>query len=187
MLFLEGVGIKDYLSVVGAKGSRLPELRCPLEGCGQRLAGHGWYRRYVGGQLVLIRRGICVRCHVSHAIVAEDLVAYRDLTLGELEMIWEASGAAAAARALSQSGDAAMRRMRSVCRRLRERIVGSVQALLPVLGERGDLVLAPARGALVWLRGWLWSKLSLFFSGLTGLWRRGRPPHLGRGAPHKPW
>lgn len=187
MLFLEGVGIKDYLSVVGVKGSRLPELRCPLEGCGQRLAGHGWYKRYVGGQLVLIRRGICVRCHVSHAIVAEDLVAYRDLTFGELEMIWEASSAAAAARALSQSGDAAVRRMRSVCRGLRERIVGPLQALLPMLAEQADLILAPVRGILVRLRCRLWSKLGLFFSGLTGLWRRGRPPHLGRGAPHKPW
>ena len=72
-------------------------------------------------------------------------------------------------------------------RRLRERILGPVQALLPVLAEKADLVLAPARGNLVWLRDRLWSKLGLFFSGLTGLWRHGRPPHLGRGDAHKPW
>jgi hypothetical protein len=77
--------------------------------------------------------------------------------------------------------------MRSVLRRLRERIIGPVQALLPMLGEQADLMLAPARGFLVRLRCRLWSKLGLFFSGLTGLWRRGRPPHLDRGAPHRPW
>lgn len=187
MLFLKGVGDKDYSSVVGVKGSRLPELRCPLEGCGERLAGHGGYERYVGGHRAWIRRVICKKCHVSHAVVAEDRVAYRDLTLGELEIVWEAPCAAAAARALSQRGEAAVRRMRSMLRRLRERILGPVQALLPVLGEKADLVLAPARGVLVRLRARLWSKLGLFFSGLTGLWRLGRPPHLGRGAPHKPW
>ena len=187
MLFLKGVGDKDYSSVVGVKGSRLPELRCPQEGCGERLAGHGGYERYVGGHRAWIRRGLCRKCHVSHAIVAEERVAYRDLTLGELETVWESPGAAAAARALSQRGEAAVRRMRSVLRRLREWILGPVQALLPMLGEQADLVLAPVRGFLVRLRDRLWSKLGLFFSGLTGLWRRGQPPHLGRGAPHKPW
>lgn len=185
MLFLKGVGDKDYSSVVGVKGSRLPELRCPQEGCGERLAGHGGYERYVGGHRVWIRRGLCRKCHVSHAIVAEERVAYRDLTLRELEIVWEAYSAAAAARALSQRGEAAVRRMRSVLRRLRERILGPVQALLPMLGEPADL--APARGFLVRLRDRLWSKLGLFFSGLTGLWRLGRPPRLSRGAPHKPW
>jgi len=186
MIFLKGVSIKEYSSVVGGKGSRFPELWCPLLGCGERLAGHGGYKRYVGGQLSWIRRGICARCQVSHAIVAEDLVAYRDLTLGELETLWEASGAAAAARALGQSGEAALRRVRCVYRRMGERVLGQIQALLPVLGEQ-DLILAPAPGILVWLRVRLWSALKLFFSGLTGLWRHGRPPHLGRGAPHKPW
>ena len=187
MLFLKGVGDKDYSSVVGVKGTRLPELRCPLKGCDERLAGHGGYERYVGGHRAWIRRGICEKCQVSHAIVAEDRVAYRDLTLGELEIGWGASGPASAARALGQRGEAGVRRMRSALRRLGERILGPVQALLPMLAEQGDLVLAAARGVLVRLRGRLWSKLGLFFSGLTGLWRRGRPPHLGRGAPHKPW
>ena len=186
MLFLEGVGNKDYLSAVGAKGSRLPELRCPLPGCGERLAGHGGYGRYIGGRLQWVRRGICPKCHVSHAIVAEDLVAYRDLTLGELEVIWEATGAASAARALSQSGEVALRRVRSEYRRLRGPIQAQIQALLPALGDRAQLY-ATARGFLLQLRVRLWSVLGLFFSGLTGLWRHGRPPHLGRGAPYKPW
>lgn len=190
MLFLEGVGNKDYSSVVGKKGSRLPELQCPQPDCGRRLEGHGGYERYVGGQLEWIRRGYCPSCRVSHAIVAEDLVAYRDLTLGEMELFWEASGPRAAARALGQNGESAVRRMRSACRRLRERIRGQVQAFLPALGGwgLGDLaqVFGAARGILVRLRVWLWSSLDLFFSGLTGMWRLGQAPHLGRGAPYKP-
>ena len=187
MLFLKGVGFKDYSQAVGVKGSRLPELRCPLPGCGERLAGHGGYERYVGGQLAWIRRGICTRCQVSHAIVAEDLVAYRDLTLEEMGSIWEASGPSAAARAVGQSGAAAVRRMRSVCRRLRERIQGQVQALLPELVEQGlvdrSRLSGPIGGILVRLRDALWSLVSRFFSGLTGFWLYGRPPHLSAQAP----
>jgi len=190
MLFLKGVGYKDYSQAVGVKGSRLPELWCPLPGCGQRLSGHGGYERYVGGRLEWIRRGICTRCQVSHAIVAEDFVAYRDLTLGEMGIIWAASGPTAAARALSQSGEAAVRRMRSVCRRLRERIRGQVEALVSELGEQGQGLArfsGPVGGMLVRLRDKVWSLLGQFFSGLAGLWHHGQPPHLGREAAHKPW
>ena len=189
MLFLKGVGYKDYPRAAGAKGSGLPAVPCPV--CWQRLEGHGGYRRYVGGQLAWIRRGFCVRCQVSHAIVAEDLVAYRDLTLGALEIIWEASGPSAASGALGQSGPAAGRRIRAASRRVQERIRGQVLSMLPALEGQGlgDLarVFGSTLGILVRLRAWLWSSLSLFFSGLTGLWRHGRPPHLVRAATYKPW
>jgi hypothetical protein len=47
---------------------RVPDLSCPDPKCGEaRLRGHGWYKRYLGGERQAFRRVRCSRCKVSHA------------------------------------------------------------------------------------------------------------------------
>ena len=112
MLCLPGLGRKDYWKRLGAPS--IPELACPDPSCdGWSLRGHGWYRRYLDGEYVAIRRLRCPRCGVTHALLPEDVVAYHDLTLLDLEEILEAEGGpSAAAHAAHQRGRAGVRRVR---------------------------------------------------------------------------
>jgi hypothetical protein len=59
-------------------------------------------------------------------------------------------------------------------------------ALLPAVEgdwwERVCATFGGAPGALIRLRHWLWTKWSYFFSGLTGLYRHGRPRAPDRGS-----
>ena len=47
--------------------------------------------------------------------------------------------------------------------------------------ERIKIFVNPPPGSLVRLRHWLWSTYRYFLSGLTGLFRQGRPGFRGRG------
>ena len=82
MLCLPGLGCKNYWEWM-APGSPVPKIECPS--CHRLLRGHGWYRRYLGGQRVRIRRLWCAGCCVTHALLPEDVCAYQDLTLTALE------------------------------------------------------------------------------------------------------
>lgn len=191
MLCLVGVACKQYVFEVGVKGSRLPDLVCPQPGCCRRLEGHGGYYRYLGGERSWMRRAVCRRCRVSHALAPEDLVAYRDLTLGELECAWRSTGPTEAALSLGDADEAAIRRLRAVKHRLRVHVEGQVRAFVPAVSEPGpaglERIFGSSPGLLVRLRVWLWSTLGLLWSGLSGLWRHGRPRWVDRGPPHTPW
>ena len=91
MLSLRGVDCKTYWELF-APGQPLPEIPCPKPDCAGLLHGHGWYRRYLNGELVPIRRGLCDRCEVSHAVLPEDVCGYHDLTLWTLECALETEG-----------------------------------------------------------------------------------------------
>jgi hypothetical protein len=187
MLCLAGLGCKDYWERLG-EGQALPELACPDPSCeGSLLRGHGWYRRYLGGVPVNIRRLCCRGCGVTHALLPEDVVAYHDLTLLDLEEIVKAEGGpGAAARASHQKGPTGVRRVRRWRHTLRCEDSGSeLLALLPAAvgpwWDRARLTLGQAPGVLIRLRHWLWSTYLYFFSGLTGLYRHGRPRAPDRG------
>lgn len=191
MLCLVGVVCKQYVVEVGAAGSRLPDVLCPLPECGRRLEGHGGYLRYLGGKRVWMRRVVCRPCGVSHVLAPEDLVAYRDLTLGELESAWRARGPTEAARSQGAADEAAIRRLRAVKHRLRVHVDAQVRSFVPAVPEPGpaglERVFGSSGGLLVRVRAWLWSKLGLLWSGLSGLWRHGRPRWVDRGPPPTPW
>ena len=175
MLCLPDVDYKRYLSL----DSPLPEVWCPsCETC--LLRGHGWYRRYLGGELVSIRRTRCPRCRVTHALLPEDVCAYQDLTFSSLECAIDAGGGpTAAARAVGERGEAAVRRTR----RWLGPVWKQIKPLLPAPGEiwdRIEAVVGPGPGKLIRLRRWLWSKLVLFLGGPVGLFRHGRPARATR-------
>ena len=178
MLCLRGFDCKTYWDRF-APGLPLPEIACPS--CeGQLLRGHGWYRRYLDGELVPIRRVRCGRCGVTHAVLPEDVCAYHDLTLWMLERALETEGGpTAVARATGQAGDVGVRRARRWQHRERASWNAELLALLPPTAgrwwERVGAVVGPEPGALIRLRRWLWSTWRCFFSGLTGLFRRGQP------------
>jgi len=158
----------------------VPDLRCPDAQCqGTVLRGHGWYVRYVLGVLQAIRRVRCPRCKVSHALLPEDLCAYRDLTLGAVEAGLEAGRPSAGAEAAGQDGVEGVRRVRGWLRSVREPFAAKLQALLgPVQGPwwRGaQEVVGKAAGWLTRLRHFLWSTFRCFFGGMSGLYRHGRP------------
>jgi hypothetical protein len=68
-------------------------------------AGARLYRRYLNGELFAIRRLICPRCGVTHALLPEDVCAYRDLTLSALESaLGSQGGPRDCARAAQQAG-----------------------------------------------------------------------------------
>ena len=186
MLCLPGLGCKDYWQQLD--GHYVPELACPDPSCdGWSLRGHGWYQRYLDGQYVDIRRLRCPRCGVTHALLPEEVVAYHDLTFSDLEEVLKVEGGpSAAAQAAHQKGCAGVRRVRRWRHALRRRCVTTqLRALLPAAEgnwwERVRSLLGQAAGALVRLRHWLWSTYSYFFSGLTGLYRHGRPRTPERG------
>ena len=180
MLCFPGLDCKSYAERL-ADGQPLPELACPDPGCPvQCLRGHGWYRRFLGGVLRAIRRLRCPVCKVTHALLPEDVCAYHDLTLGDLEAALDAGGGpSSAARAAGQSGAAGVRRARRWQRAMQLPWTQELVAFLPPgtgsLLERARAAMEDAPSALVWLRRELWSKRVDFLSGLTGLYRHGRP------------
>lgn len=179
MLSLRGFDCKTYWERF-APGQPLPEIACPEPACTEFLRGHGWYRRYLNGELVPIRRTRCDRCEVTHAVLPEDVCAYHDLTLWTLECALETEGGpTAVARATGQADGVGVRRARRWQRRERASWIAELLALLPPTAgrwwERVRAVVGPEPGALIRLRRWLWSTWRCFFSGLTGLFRHGQP------------
>jgi hypothetical protein len=184
MLSLEGVGCKQYRVVVGGV---VPEMRCPDPGCqGTRLRGHGWYRRFLGGKREPLRRVQCPRCGVSHALLPEDLCAYRDATLGAVEAALAAGSPSAGARVAGQAGSSGVRRVRGWLHSEGSRWAEKLKALLPAAEgpwwRRVQAVMGDASGWLLRLRRWLWSSWGSFFAGLSGLYRHGWPERQSRGA-----
>jgi len=184
MLCLRGVSSKAYIEDLSRALACLLTLSCPDPGCGGAcLVKHGGYRRYLVGALRWIARVRCRRCGVTHGVLPGDACAYRDLTLGSLESVSDAEGPSAACRQLDPPGACALQSMRRVL--LRVKMTWAVlRSFLPALPSRGlaglRAVFGPTPGVLVRVREWLWSTYRLWFSGLCGLWRHGRPPHLDR-------
>lgn len=177
MVSLPGVSWESYYEVLG-DGQALPEIPCPC--CETVLSGHGWYERYLDDVLVKFRRGWCRPCRVTHAVLPEDVCAYRNLRLSDVEAALRAEGGPTAkAKAADQGGDDAVRRVRRWVRRWGEGWLDPLEWLLPGPGgsawERIRAAFGDVPGALLRLRRWLWSRCRYFFSGLTGLYRHGRP------------
>ena len=178
MVSVEGVGCKQYREQMDS--GALPELVCPDPECqGAPLRGHGWYRRYLAGERQPLRRVRCPRCRVSHAVLPEDVCAYRDLTFGAVEAGLAAKGPSAGAEVSGQVGSAGVRRVRGWLRSAQAPSAAKLQGLLgPVAGPwwRGaQSVVGEAAGWLTRLRHWLWSGFRYFLGGLSGLFRHGRP------------
>jgi len=184
MVCVRGLGSKTYEEQM-ARGKQLPEVPCPNPSCnGLCLRGHGWHKRYLGGERVALRRLRCPRCRVSHVLLPEDVCAYRDLTLSTLEAAMEAPSASAAARAAGRSGVAAVRQAR------RWRCGSTWQLLsflLPAAGtawQRIEAIVGKVAGKLLRLRHWLCSHLGYLLGGPTGFFRGGRPrDHLDGDSP----
>ena len=184
MLCLVGVSSKEYIKDASRSLHRRLDLSCPDPDCaGARLVGHGCYRRYLGGELQEIARVCCRRCGVTHGLLPSDACAYRDLTLGSLESVWDAEGLGSAVRQQDPPDVCTHRTMRSVLRQIAVAGV-SLLGFLPALPSGGlrelRAVFGPSCGVLLRVREWLWSRYGYWFSGLSGLWRHGRPPHLDR-------
>ncbi len=184
MLCLVGVSSKEYIESSSRAVHRGLELSCPDPDCADaRLVGHGGYRRYLGGELQKIARVCCRRCGVTHGVLPSDACAYRDLTLDSLESVWDAEGPRSAVRQLEPPGVCTHRSLRRVLRKVAAAGTG-LRSLLPALLAGGlkelRAVFGPSRGVLLRVREWLWSGYGYWFSGLCGLWRHGRPPHLDR-------
>lgn len=188
MVSATGVGIKEYASVFGRERRKpLPGLLCACPDCGARLHGHGGYERYVGGVLRWLRRVICVACRVTHAVLPEDLCAYRDATLQAVEAA-VAPGSVAPVVAARAAGEPAAESARRVRRWLaafdaafQQRLLGLLPGIPGTWVERVWQVVGSAPEALVRLRRWLWERYRVFFGGPTGLWRHGRPRDRVRG------
>jgi hypothetical protein len=184
MVSLEGLDCKQYRErVEGA----VPEICCPDPECQQtRLRGHGWYRRYLDGVRQPLRRLRCPRCRVSHALLPEDLCAYRDVSLGAVEAALAAGAPSAGAQASGQGGRPGVRRVRGWLRSACGRLAAGLQALLaPAAGawwQRAQQVVGEAPGWLTRLRHWVGRHFGYFLGGLSGLYRHGRP----RGAAPRP-
>ena len=183
MVILPGVDSKSYWEVL-LRGQPLPEIACPDPSCSGRLKADGWYARYLGGECVKLRRSVCDRCRVSHALLPEDVCAYRDLTLPALEQALEhPESPSAAAEAAGQEGPAAVRRAR---RWLRGSSWVGLGFLLPAAGElweRVEALVGAGFGKLLRLRHWLWSRAGYLLGGPSGLFRHGRPGRANRGSP----
>ncbi len=184
MLCLVGVSSKEYIESSSRAVHRGLELSCPDPDCADaRLVGHGGYRRYLGGELQKIARVCCRRCGVTHGVLPGDACAYRDMTLDSVESAWDAQGPRAAVRASSHAGVSAIRSMRRVLSK-QQTALAAVRRFLPTLPAHGlaglRAVLGSGAGVLLRVRELLWSTYRLWFSGLCGLWRHGRPPHLDR-------
>ena len=180
MLSVPGVDRKTYAEYFGAE-MPLPTLACPDPSCqGCPLSGHGFYRRYVDGSYMVLRRVRCPRCKVTHIVLPEDVCAYRDLSFPVLEKVLSIPGGIRVrARAIGQSGEAGQQRVRSWLRWLRRGLSGAVLGFLPAAAgdvwERVQAVFGKAPGALVRLRRWLASRHHYFLGGVRGLFRYGRP------------
>jgi hypothetical protein len=179
MLSLAGVGCKHYEELVG-RGTPIPEVSCPDPECqASRLQARGWYWRYLGGVRTEMRRLRCPRCGVSHALLPEDLCAYRDATLGAVESALEVGVPSGGAQAAGQDGSAGVRRVRRWLRSDGSPLATGVQAVLaPAEGpwwRRAQQVFGAGAGWLTRLRHWLWSRWRCFLGGVSGLYRHGRP------------
>ena len=192
MLSIAGVGCNEYVAVIGRNGS-VPEVTCPTPGCQGRLQrGHGFYKRYVDGELSELRRLICRACGVTNALLPEDLCAYRDATLRAVEAAADAGpGPAARARAAGETGHEAKRRVRRWGLERKSRWVVLLVAFLPAGPEhwleRVRAVVGSGSGALVRLRHWLWSHYTVFLGGPCGVFRLGRTWGRPGAALHRDW
>ena len=177
MVSIAGLGCKQYREQM--EGGAVPELSCPDPECRAPLRGHGWYRRYLGGVRQSLRRVRCPRCRVSHAVLPEDVCAYRDLTFGAVEAGLSAGGPSAGAEVSGQIGRPGVRRVRGWLRSAQEPFAGKLQGLLgPVTGPwwRGaQEVVGKEAGWLTRLRHFVWSRFRYFLGGVCGLFRHGRP------------
>lgn len=178
MVCLRGLDSKSYESTLG--GGEVPVRICPDPRCGGAvLRGHGWYPRYLEGLRQRIRRLRCPRCGVTHGVLPEDVCAYRDTPLAAVEAGVDAASPRAGAQASGQSGDAGVRRVRRWRAGDAAAWAAQLRSLLPAVEgtwwQRAQKVFGPAPGWLLRLRRWLWQGYNLLFSGLSGLWRGGRP------------
>lgn len=185
MVSVAGLGCKQYREQMDS--GAVPELSCPDPECrGASLRGHGWYKRYLLGERQALRRVRCSHCKVSHAVLPEDVCAYRDLPLASVEAALAAGTPSAGAEASGQPGDSGVRRVRGWLRRVEEPFAAKLLGLLgPVPGpwwQGAQEVVGQASGWLTRLRHWLWSFWSCFLGGVSGLFRHGRPPRRPRGA-----
>lgn len=185
MLSVAGLGCKQYREQMDS--GAVPELICPDAECrGARLRGHGSYKRYLEGELQAIRRVRCSRCKVSHAVLPEDVCAYRDLRLGSVEAALAAGTPSAGAEVSGQDGSPGVRRVRGWLRSGEEPFAAKLQGLLgPVPGPwwRGaQEVVGQGAGWLTRLRHFLWSSWRCFLGGVSGLFRHGRPTWRSQGA-----
>lgn len=177
MVSVAGLCCKQYREQLDS--GAVPELSCPDPECRTPLRGHGWYRRYLGGERQSLRRVRCPRCRVSHAVLPEDVCAYRDLTFGAVEAGLAAEAPSAGAEISGQIGRPGVRRVRGWLRSAQEPYAAKLQGLLgPVSGPwwRGaQEVVGKATGWLTRLRHFLWSSFRYFLGGVSGLYRHGRP------------
>ena len=190
MVSLPGVRCKEYLAQV--VGAAFPPVSCPAPECrGALLRSRGWYQRLLGGKLERLRRGLCTRCRVSHALFPADLCAYRDATLDAVEAALEAGAPSAGAKASGQDDAQGVRRVRRWLHSESAAWATQMSALLPATGgtwwEQAQAVVGADAGWLTRLRSFLWSSYLCFLGGVHGLYRHGRPrlpwpspaPHLG--------
>ena len=181
MVSVEGLNCKVYWEI-----GELPEVSCPGPDCEGQLRGHGAYRRYVEGEYRWIWRLRCALCGVSHALLPEDLCAYRDVRLTEVEAAFAAGTPSLGAQAAGQSDSAGVRRVRRWLQAARGPLGVAVKALLPAAEgtwwQRGQAVVGEAVGWLSRLRHRLWSQWQCFLGGLGGLYRHGRPRRRSQGS-----
>lgn len=194
MLSVDGVACNEYAGILGRAG-KVPQLACPSPECdGKPQRGHGFYKRYVDGQLVEFRRLICRVCGVTNALLPEDICAYRDATLTAVEAAAD-TGPGPSARALmaGEKGPEGKRRVRrwGVGGESAGRWVIQLLALLPAGPERWlervRAVVGAGAGALVRARRWLWSRYRVYLGGPCGLYRLGRPGGRPGAAPNRDW
>jgi len=159
MISVDGIGTKEYWAVFGDVSTR-PVVRCPDARCeGSAADPHGHHVRYVGGELRPIYRVLCPGCGVTHGVLPEDICAYRDLTLGQLERVVEAAGPSEGAGLANLGGVDTTRRSRRLRQAAERGLARAVEAFLTA-GEGNWL--ERTRGlaslgvdALLWLRRWL--------------------------------
>lgn len=183
MVFLEGIGVEEYLDL-----ETVGELSCPV--CRAKLHGHGGYFRYLGGSLCWVFRVLCPPCGVTHVVLPGNVCAYRDMTLEMVEEIVEAGSPSEGKRHLDPPPVDGRRVVRRVLRAFEQQMRAVVGMLPPTPGSGLDklrTVLGPQPGVLIRLRRWLLLTWGEWFSGLCGLWRHGRPPHVAGRSTNKPW
>jgi hypothetical protein len=187
MVSAAGIDHQNYAERVFGAG-RTPVVGCPARECGGcPMVPHASYRRYVRGELARVLRLRCPRCAVTHALLPEDVCAYRDALLSSVEVTVEAGTRPVdGARAAGEAGSGATRRVRRWQRGLGPGLASVIVALLPAVPgtwlERARRVVGEGDGVLVRLRHWLWAHHVLFFGGPAGLYRHGRPQNVVRRA-----
>lgn len=180
MVSAPGIDHQNYAERVFGAGPA-PIVGCPDRRCaGRPLVAHATYERYLGGTLFKLLRMRCPQCGVTHAVLPEDVCAYRDALLPAVEAALDAGHRPVdGARVAAEQGSGATRRVRRWHRGLEAGLASVVVALLPATAgtwlERARSALGRGAGVLVRLRHWLWTRHALFFGGPCGLFRHGRP------------